>query len=119
MEKKKLDTIIYVPSVCPEEGGFFGYKKCTGNRIVKLYIPKDAKRSSATGRKCRCSKAFVCEIVDYFGNKCDHAVSCYDKDFVYKLHEWVESEFCEDRFNECAEGIHFFIQRKEAERYEF
>ena len=37
---------------CPEEGSFVGYKKA-GGKIVKLQIPKTAKRSSATSRKCR------------------------------------------------------------------
>ena len=42
---------------CPEEGSFVGYKKA-GGKIVKLQIPKTAKRSSATSRKCLCSKFF-------------------------------------------------------------
>lgn len=36
---------------CPEEGSFIGFKKA-GGKIVKLQIPKSAKRSSATTRKC-------------------------------------------------------------------
>ena len=37
---------------------------------------------------------------------------------IYKKGETVcEPNFCEDRFKECAEGIHFFIDRKEAENY--
>ena len=41
---------------CPTEGSFIGWKKASGH-IVKLRIPEDARRSSATGHKCRCDKA--------------------------------------------------------------
>ena len=44
--------------------------------------------------------------------------SAYDQSFVYRVGETVEvSDFCEDRWDECAAGIHFFITRKEAEDY--
>ena len=44
---------------CPEEGSFIAYKKAINKAldvIVKLEITSDAKRSSATSRKCRASK---------------------------------------------------------------
>ena len=45
-------------------------------------------------------------------------ISNYDKNFIYRLGEIVEEpNFCEDRWNECAEGIHFFINRQEAVEY--
>ena len=44
---------------CPEEGAFIGFKKGANNTLIKLLIPEDAQRSSATSRKCRCSKANV------------------------------------------------------------
>lgn len=40
------------PIACPEEGSFIGFKKCQDGKIVKLEIPVDALRCSATGRKC-------------------------------------------------------------------
>ena len=44
--------------------------------------------------------------------------SDYDKKFVYKVGEVVvEPNFCEDRWNECSQGIHFFINRQEAVDY--
>ena len=51
---------------CPEEGGFIGYKKARGH-IIKLEILPDAKRSSATTRKCRCSAAKVLSITTLDG----------------------------------------------------
>ena len=37
------------------------------NKIVKIEICEDSKRSSATSLKCRCSKAKVLEIQEYDG----------------------------------------------------
>ena len=103
---------------CPEEGAFVGFKKCQSGEIVKLQIPEDAKRSSATTRKCRASKAVVLEILDIEGNQCEEAVSNHDHNFIYRKGETVEvPDFDEDRWNECSTGIHFFITRKEAEEY--
>ena len=103
---------------CPEEGSFIGYKKAN-NKIVKLLITEDAKRSSATSRKCRCSKAKVLSIISLDEKEnYDEVVSNYDKDFKYKVGEIVEvKDFDENRWNECSTGIHFFITRQEAVNY--
>ena len=104
---------------CPEEGSFIAFKKCRDDRIVKLEILADAKRSSATGRKCRCDKAKVLSISDINGfQEFNDAISKHDLSFVYKVGEIVSVEdFCDDRWNECASGIHFFITRQEAVEY--
>ena len=104
--------------VCPQEGAFIGWKKCKNDKLVKLLIPEDAKRSSATTRKCRCSKAKVLKIIDAKGNEIKSAESTYCKDFFYHVGETVEvPDFDTNRWNECSTGIHFFITREEAERY--
>ena len=98
---------------CPEEGSFVGWKKCADNVIVKLLITEDAKRSSATTRKCRASKV---EVLDIIG--ADLAVSQHDSDFIYKVGDIKEvTDFNEDRWSECASGIHFFLTREEAEQW--
>ena len=102
--------------VCPEEGSFIGYKKA-GGYIVKLEILSEAKRSSATTRKCRCSKAKVISITNLDGTPSDvkSVASNYDSEFIYNLGETVEvPNFDTNRWNECAPGIHFFITRQEA-----
>ncbi|WP_270347759.1 DUF5758 domain-containing protein, partial [Enterococcus malodoratus] len=104
---------------CPEEGSFIAYKKAKG-LVVKLLIPDDAKRSSATSRKCRCDKAKVLEIMqpDKTPSNITSVPSNYDPDFVYEVGKTVMvSDFEEDRFVECAAGIHFFITFGEAEKY--
>ena len=101
---------------CPEKGSYYGFKKCKGERIVELLIPEDAKRSSATTRKCRASKAKVLNITDFSGEEYyNEAVSVYDDSFVYRAGETVEvKDFNEDRWVECGTGIHHFITRDEA-----
>lgn len=107
------------PICCPDTGSFIGWKKA-GGYIVKLLITKDAKRSSAFGRKCRCSKAKVLKIENIDGsNSGIMEISSYrDGNFIYRVGEEVEvADFDTNRINECAPGIHFFITRQEAVNY--
>ena len=109
----------FYPICCPEYGAFIGWKKANGY-IIKLQITEDAKRSSAFGRKCRCSKAIVLNIENPDGSDSElkEIASGYDADFIYKVGETVEvADFDEDRKNECAPGVHFFITRDEAVNY--
>ena len=118
---------IFLPMACPDSGSFVGWKKAlsdliVGRRvIVKLEIPEEAKRSSATGRKCRCDKAKVLEIQNLDKNKkCDitEAYAQHDNEFKYTVGETASVDnFEDDRYIECAPGIHFFINREEAVRY--
>ena len=111
---------LSLPITCPEEGSFIGFKRCQGNLIVKLEIPADAMRCSATGRKCRCSKAKVLSITNLDGSPADvdSAISKYDSNFVYRIGETVEEpNFNPNRWEECSAGIHFFITRQEAIDY--
>lgn len=129
-----------VPMVCPEQGEFIAYKKGWSScayfhddyeelypdaAIITLKIPADAKRSSGFGHKCRASKAQVLQIEQInqkgeFTNYLKHARSLLSSSFVYSVGETVEplgEEFDEDRFHECAPGIHFFMTKQEAIDY--
>ena len=106
------------PIACPEKGSFIGWKKCRGDLIVELEICEDAKRSSATGRKCRCDKAKVISITTPEGTPVDSAISQHTETFAYRVGETVSvDDFDDNRWNECAPGIHFFITRQEAVDY--
>lgn len=112
-------NLPFIPYACPDTGSFIGYKKAS-NMIIKLEITEDAKRVSATSRKCRCNKAKVLGIYDYERNLLEdkEVASDRDKDFIYRVGEIVEVEnFDEDRWNECSTGIHFFINFQEAVEY--
>ena len=111
---------ITYPIACPEKGSFIAFKKASGGFIVELEIPEDAKRCSATTRKCRCSKARVVSITNPDGTETEvtSVASKRDAGFVYKVGEVVEvPNFDENRWNECSSGIHFFITRQEAVDY--
>ena len=57
-------------------------------------------------------------ITDVNGKAFETACSSYDKSFMYTVGETVEvADFDENRWEECASGIHFFITRAEAEDY--
>ena len=115
-------TKIDYPIACPETGSFIGYKKTAYEKIVKLQICKDAKRSSATTKKCRCSKALVLAIenIDGSDSGLKGIASIYDPSFIYRVGEIVEvSDFDDNRWRECAPGIHFFMDRQDVVEYGF
>jgi hypothetical protein len=94
------------------EGTLRVYKRVSRG-IAVLEIPTHAKRSNATTRKCRASEAIVLECLP-------DAVSLYDPTFKYEVGATVKpinGEFDDNRWNECAPGIHFFLTREEAEAY--
>lgn len=121
------------PIACPEEGAFIGYKKCIHMQtgvpvIVKLRILENAKRSSALTSKCRCSAAEVLSITDIDGNDLGEgtAISTFadaDRDVGYIPTKYFVGDrvevpnFCDNRWVECAAGIHFFTSRSAAVNY--
>lgn len=114
------ETKISYPLACPETGSFTAYKAASGGYVVKLFIPWDAKRSSSTGKKCRCDKAKVVSIQNVNGSSVDTntAHSIWNFDFIYRVGEMVTvPNFDECRWHECTSGIHFFMDRKDAVNY--
>lgn len=112
-------NVPFIPLACPDTGTFTAYKRA-GRYIIKLQIPEDAKRLSATSRKCRCNKAKVLEIQNLDGTIADviKVKSNFDGTFIYEVGKTVSVDnFDENRWNECSTGIHFFINRQEAVQY--
>ena len=92
-------NIPYISLACPSDGAFIGWKTASG-KLVKLEIPADAKRSSATTTKCRCDKAKVLKIVDIQDQRktCKTATSGHDENFVYEVGKMVSvDDFDDDR----------------------
>ena len=111
--------IPYIPLACPSDGAFIGWKKVHG-KLVKLQIPEDARRCSATTQKCRCDKALVLAITDLDGSNPIEEIenTAQDHHVTYKVGELVlPDSFDEDRWNECSHGIHFFINKQDAIDY--
>ncbi len=109
------DFVAAITSIVPE-GELIVYKKLIGGAIATLRVLKEAKRSNATGRKCRAEYAEVLAVQDGYGNAIESGGSRFDHDFIYRVGETVRPhEWCEDRWQECAGGIHFYLTRYEAE----
>lgn len=124
-----------VPSLCPSDGEFIGWKKAQGYSgkgrlfnyvgpvILKLRIPTDAKRINSCGKKCRASYVIVEDIQDEDGNSLEDvkAYSFYDDTFRYfKGREARPNKGFDDvRWHECSSGIHFFTERKYAVEYQY
>jgi hypothetical protein len=107
---ENLSPLVAARTVIAGEGELIGWKKLSNGVVCKLRIPTEAKRSNATGRKCRAEFAVVLEGAGR---------SKSDSTFVYEVGAIVRPQepFSEDRWDECASGIHFFLTREEAEAY--
>ena len=100
-------------SILPETGPIWGWKKCKNGVLVKLVVGNNAKRSHATGRKCRAEHVKVLEVIG-----AEVGISQYAPDVQYRVGQIVRCDkWNEDRWTECGGGIHFFLTRIEAERY--
>ena len=119
--------VPYIPMTCPSDGEFVGWKKVKDTFdffLVKLMIQSDSRRSSSTGRKCRCDKALVLGV--YQINEKDEIIKehdvcvnhAYGHNTEYRKGEIVEADSWDDnRWNECSHGIHFFINKQDALNY--
>jgi hypothetical protein len=103
--------------ICPEEGSFIAWKKCSDGVVAKLEIPSDSKRVNAiSSRKCRAE--FVKTIALYGKNNITEIRGKYDSSTIYRAGEITRADsFNDSVLIECSRGIHFFLTRQEAEDY--
>jgi len=100
-------------SIVPEQGQLTGWKKCKNGVLVRLLVGKKARRSNATGRKCRAEYVKVLEVIG-----AEVGISQHDNTTEYRLGKIVRCDrWEENRWIECGGGIHFFLTRIEAESY--
>lgn len=131
------ENVPDLPMACPRVGSFIAYKKVNvryggclipnpigSTAIVVLQVPASAKRLSANGKKCRCDRAKVLRFETLGGERIkDHKkynfLSMHDASFEYVVGKTVTPDFAfnEDRWTECASGIHFFMNREDAVFY--
>ena len=116
---KNAELAIAQTRIIPDAGPIIGWKKCRDERIVQLRIPAKAKRSHASGRKCRSDRARVLAIFNSDGTPATESVSLRDLNFRYVVGETVVPQvpFDDNPWNECASGIHWYITRLEAEAH--
>lgn len=113
---KDTKGLPFIPLACPEMGSFIAYIR-VGDHIVVLEICEDARRSSATSRRCRCDKARVIRIEEMDGSTSsltEVTLVTGHGPFVFKVGETVTAgSFNEDRWSAYGSGIPFFINRQE------
>jgi hypothetical protein len=97
------------------EGALVGWKKCNDGVLVRLAIPAEAKRSHASGRKCRAEFVDVLEVIGAEVGVTDN----HGPRTEYRVGQRVTPDSWDPTWtNECAPGIHFFITRAEAEAWQ-
>ncbi len=105
--------------VYPTEGVFTAWKSISNGHIAKLTVPARAKRTGCLqSRKCRAEYVKVLAIYDRDGKSVgDKKIeSGRGGRFFYQKGKTVKPDSYNDNFREeCTNGIHFFITRKEAE----
>ncbi len=119
---KNAEYAEAIISILPS-GTLIVYKQARSNGrkvLLTLEIPAEAKRSNATGRKCRAEYAILRDIEgigwEYDGKPVE---SIYSEKFIYPaIGERITPDKWDDnRWAECSSGIHFFITRYEAEHH--
>ncbi len=97
------------------EGELIGWGK-KHFHIVKMLIPAEARRSCATSRKHRAEYVKTLEIDDGAATRLIY--DNYYETTVYEVGKITRADgWDEDRWNECGQGIHFFLTRNEAEQW--
>jgi len=116
--KKSIAQYKYLWQIIPTEGSFIAYKKASGC-VLKLEIPLKAKRvCNIINRKCRASYVKTLKITDSNGESIKEAAGNSDSKTIYKVGELTKADSFDDNFlNDCTNGIHFFVTRKEAENW--
>ena len=104
---------ILLTTLVPESGPFFGWKKCKAGVVVQVAIGTKARRSNATGRKCRAEYVKVLQVIG-----AEVGISNHDGKTEYRTGQVVRCDkWEENRWIECGGGIHFRLTRAEAEAY--
>ena len=107
-----IPEYVFSSTTITPESQFIGWKKCKGDVLVKLMVGKNARRSNATGRKCRAEYVKVLEVIG-----AEVGISQHDGVTEYRVGKIVRCDkWEEDRWIECGGGIHFYITRSEAEK---
>jgi hypothetical protein len=115
---KNIEMADAITRILPE-GEIIGWKKCREG-IVKLLIPAKAKRSNATGRKCRAEYAKDVAHFTFEGELTKKILtSKHNSNFTYEVGKTIRPDaWDENRWQECSSGIHFFITEWEARNYD-
>jgi len=120
----RLPSVYKKALIRPE--GTWPYESPTIQVIVELEIPEGAERYQGSYKryelKCRADMAYVKSITYFDGTgvpDTEVVTSFMDNEFRYIKGSVVYPKygFSDSYYGACASGIHFFMTRKQAERY--
>jgi len=113
---KGAELALAIRMHIPPTGPFWAWKKChsvSGDVIVKLLVPEDARRSHGAERKCRAEFVNVLEVIGAEECYSDHTPRT-----IYRAGQRVTADSWDDnRWDTCSHGINFFLTKEEAEAY--
>jgi len=114
-----LNKIKHQFQIIPEEGSFIAWKKGNNSHLIKLEIPKEAKRHNCiTNRKCRAEFVKVLDIRNSKGYKAKKCFGLYNSNFEYEIGKIIKSDsYDPNPLIECSNGIHFFVTKQEAKNW--
>ena len=104
--------------IVPSSGSFFAWKKGGNGEIIKIKIPSWARRTSCLiNRKCRAEFVVTLEITKE-GKPVLECCGGYDQNTTYRVGKCTAPDkYDPDERVDCSHGIHFFLTRKEAEKW--
>ena len=102
----------------PQEGSLIAWKAVAGG-IAKIEVPAEAKRTACLiNRTCRAEFVRVLEILADTGESLAEAPGRYDASTIYRVGEVTHPDSYDDTpAVDCTHGIHFFLTRREAEKW--
>lgn len=95
------------------------YKKLQDDKIATLKLVKGQTFQSKHFGKCRTDKALVVAITNIEDTEeYQTGISVYYDNCIYEVGKEVIADGYDKTIEECSNGIHFFLTREKAEKYE-
>ena len=83
--------------------------------MIKAMIPRQAKRSSGTTRKCRTNKLYIDKIFSICDEDVPKSFRLKNRDIKTAVGEsLVDNNFEENRFKTSSVDLYFWISKEEA-----
>lgn len=115
-----IDKTTKLPNFqIPQEVDLIGYKVLAGSLIATLKIPANAKRTGSLGsRKCRAEFVEVMSVTNRINREVLGGGTSYFYQTQYRIGEIIKADrYDPDIRKQCTNGIHFFMNKNDAEEY--
>ena len=115
----EFDNTVGIYPVCPTEGSFTAWTLAEDSKgndfLIKAMVPRQAKRSSGTTRKCRTNKLYIDRIFSIDGEDVPKSFRLKNRDVKTAVGEsLIDNDFEIDRFKTSSVDLYFWISKEEA-----